>query len=316
MNNVIIHGVLYKATDPQGHCYIGQHQGDGSDIGKTYFGSGTYFTSTRKKRGKDYFTYTIIEYCYSSEHLNEMEIYYIKFFQARSYQNGYNLTDGGDGGFGAIDSLETRIKKSKAQLIIQNKPEVKQKIAETKNSKSDEEKAESIRKQLETKNSKSDEEKAATKKKTAETWASKSDEEKAVTSQKQSDAWYNKSEEEKVEINGRRSNNTKLYNTPEVRQKKSENISGEKHPMWNKQHSAKTIKQISESNKLTHNRPDMLKKKSEIAKIVMNRPEVKERCSKAHKGDNYPAHIRWHFNRGLINVDCQHCIDQIMKEHS
>ena len=42
----------------------------------------------------------------------------------------------------------------------------------------------------------------------------------------------------------------------------------------------------------------------------------KKKLADSHKGKTYSAHIRWHWNRGIINVDCEHCIAQIMKEHS
>ena len=203
---VKIHGVIYKATDPFGKCYIGKHTGDGSDIGITYFGSGKYQTRARKKHGRDYFTYTIIERCYSMEQLNEMEIYYIKFFQARLF--GYNQTDGGTGGdcisnFSEEEKLQSSNKKSESQkkrwsdpqerkkmtetsLISQNNLELKKKRAETWDNKSAEEKAEMSRKKSES--GKIAKNRPENKKKVTETMSKKSDEEKLIRNKKVSDS--------------------------------------------------------------------------------------------------------------------------------
>ena len=42
----------------------------------------------------------------------------------------------------------------------------------------------------------------------------------------------------------------------------------------------------------------------------------KKKMADSHKGKNYSNHIQHHFNKGILNLDCQHCIEQIMKEHS
>jgi hypothetical protein len=122
-------GVVYKAIDLNGKLYIGKHVGDGSDIGTRYFGSGTYFINARKKYGKDYFNYEIIEFCYSEEQLNERERYWIKFFNSKR-PNGYNLTDGGDGNPGHVYSEESKKKMSESGIIAQNRPETKKKKSE------------------------------------------------------------------------------------------------------------------------------------------------------------------------------------------
>lgn len=220
-------GVLYKATDPQGHCYIGQHVGDGSDIGKTYFGSGpkTYFTNTRTKHGNDYFTYWVFAKDLTQEERNEGEIYYIKFFQAREYQNGYNLTDGGDGG----DTFSGRHHTDD-------------------------------------------------------------------TKKKQSGIYHRKSDEEKSKINSKISESQKIaQNKPETVRKRAKSMLGNTNSVGRK-HPEEMKKKISESNKITKNNP-----KDKPFQIANGR---------------HAAHIKNHFNKGILNLDCQHCIDQIMKEHS
>lgn len=94
---MIIYGVIYQITDLSGKCYIGQHVGDGSDIGITYFGSGKYIKRAIKKHGIDNFSYTILEKCYSKYELDEKEKYYIKHSNSL-VPKGYNFTLGGTGG--------------------------------------------------------------------------------------------------------------------------------------------------------------------------------------------------------------------------
>jgi group I intron endonuclease len=116
-----------------------------------------------------------------------------------------------------------------------------------------------------------------------------------------------------------------------------------------------TRNKLSISQKIAQNRPETKAKKSKSEKIAHNKPEVKKKASDKAKLDwadpeyvkktlaaqsspetkkkhqdywnnksdeekiNYGGfgrHIRWHWNRGIINVDCEHCIAQIMKEHS
>jgi hypothetical protein len=130
-----IFGVVYKITDKLGKCYIGQHLGDGSDIGITYFGSGRYLKRAMKKYGKEYFTYWVFEKCYSQEQLDVMEKYYIKFFQSTAKENGYNLTKGGDGGDTvSLLSDEDKVKRgnkiSKSNKIAQNLPNIRKKRSE------------------------------------------------------------------------------------------------------------------------------------------------------------------------------------------
>lgn len=264
-----IFGVIYKATDPFGKCYIGKHKGDGSDIGITYFGSGKYQKRAWKKYGKDYFTYTIIEKCYSLEHLNEMEIYYIKFFQARI--NGYNQTDGGDGGGqGRVTGYHySEDAKKKQSDSWANRP---------------------------------DEEKALTRKKKKETWANKPEEEKEEIKTKQSnsnkiaqnrpeaiqkhvDAWNNKSDEEKAE-SIRKQLETKANKSDEEKDLICTKISVS---MVGKNRAPKSDihkKNLSISAKLTHNKPEMIEK---------------------HK---YNAHVQYHKNKNVFNPNCKFCTDE------
>lgn len=113
---------------------------------------------------------------------------------------------------------------------------------------------------------------------------------------KQSETWFNKLEEEKAKINTKNSDSNKIaQNRPDQKKKKSEN------------------------SKLAWSNPEIRAKRVKAMKGKKKSPrseEHKKKLSLAKIGNTYPNHIKWHWNRGLINVDCKHCIDQIMKEHS
>ncbi len=65
-----------------------------------------------RKYGIDNFQIEVIEVCNTIEELKNREKYWISTLQSRNTQNGYNLTDGGDGTFGRIFSEETKKKLS------------------------------------------------------------------------------------------------------------------------------------------------------------------------------------------------------------
>lgn len=71
----------------------------------------TYIACALQKHGIEAFDVSIVEECSSSEELNEREKYWIKVFDCKA-PNGYNLTDGGDGGSGHIVTEGTRKKIS------------------------------------------------------------------------------------------------------------------------------------------------------------------------------------------------------------
>jgi group I intron endonuclease len=106
-----------------------------------------------------------------------------------------------------------------------------------------------------------------------------------------------------------------------------------KKKMKEAQNRPETIKKQVESHIGLHRTEEEKKKMGKIQEVVQMRPEVrdkkakamigfkhteeeKKKRSEAHKGNNYHTHIQWHFNRGMLNVECQHCIEQVMKEHS
>ena len=115
-----INGIVYSAKSPSGKYYIGitiyplkkrmrQHE-IRSEKRKTNLPA---FHSAIKKYGFDNFEWEIIEDNITSwEKLCELEIYYIIKYD--SYNNGYNLTKGGEGSFGRKHSEETKEKIRKS----------------------------------------------------------------------------------------------------------------------------------------------------------------------------------------------------------
>lgn len=108
-----INGYIYLLTDSRnGKQYIGKHIG----TNKNYFSGGIIPNKIAKKYGKDVFIKEIIEKNIVDEKiLIDKEMYYIKKYN--TFNNGYNLTEGGDGGGSWI------LKKTKNE---------KEKISETK----------------------------------------------------------------------------------------------------------------------------------------------------------------------------------------
>lgn len=72
-----------------------------------------------KKYGKENFIYEIVEDNISEQELNEREKYYIKYYNSKSHDLGYNVTDGGDGG--QTSSILTTKMVNEIILILQDK---------------------------------------------------------------------------------------------------------------------------------------------------------------------------------------------------
>lgn len=101
-------GLIYKATCILNNkCYIGQtkhtlENRKNGHIKESLKDNGKYkntkFIRAIKKYGCNNFFWEIIEYCYSKEELSDKEKYWIKTMD--SVKNGYNITNGGIGGWG------------------------------------------------------------------------------------------------------------------------------------------------------------------------------------------------------------------------
>ena len=121
-------GYIYLITDTtNGMQYTGKHHYHiEGQLDPNYHGSGVIIKNIYKKRPE-----TLIEEyvktCYSEEEMNSDEQYYIKFYDTL-WPNGYNLTEGGDGG---VPSEETRKKLSEALKGKHHSEETKQKMRES-----------------------------------------------------------------------------------------------------------------------------------------------------------------------------------------
>jgi group I intron endonuclease len=96
--------------------YIGQTITPLADrIAKHFCTRYGYFPNALRKYGKDNFSFEVLVNATSKEMLNSGEIFFIDRYNTK-WPNGYNLTDGGNGGNGYIPSDETREKMRKAKL--------------------------------------------------------------------------------------------------------------------------------------------------------------------------------------------------------
>lgn len=76
--------------------YVGKHHYHKPELDPNYHGSGRIIKRLYKKRPET-LKMEYIKTCYSEEELNEWEKYFIFVFNTL-HPNGYNLTEGGDGG--------------------------------------------------------------------------------------------------------------------------------------------------------------------------------------------------------------------------
>ena len=94
------YGFIYITTNKiNGKKYIGQKKYCGNY--ETYLGSGIALKNAIAKYGRENFTREIIEECGTKDELDEREKYWIKYYDATNSDNFYNITNGGDGGFGS-----------------------------------------------------------------------------------------------------------------------------------------------------------------------------------------------------------------------
>lgn len=108
-------GEIYKITNlVNGKCYVGKTKHESILRWKDHINGyhpSSLIHKAIMKYGVDEFSFEVIESNVSEELLNELEIYYISKYNSKN-PNGYNLTDGGDGGLGLIVTNETRQKLS------------------------------------------------------------------------------------------------------------------------------------------------------------------------------------------------------------
>ena len=104
-------GIIYKWTNKiNGKSYIGQtidEEGRKKDHIRGKYKC--YFHDAIKKYGLENFNYEVLEQIEESK-LSEREIYWIKYFD--TYNNGYNLTEGGEGTRGFSHGFTEEQKKN------------------------------------------------------------------------------------------------------------------------------------------------------------------------------------------------------------
>lgn len=129
--------IIYQATNNlNGKVYIGKttqrltrrisgHKKDAKRGGRTIF------IRAIRKHGFDSFRFEPLAWCDSKEHLNFFEKFYISLKNSKA-PNGYNLTDGGDGGLGHHHTEETKtILREKRKLQVCS-DDTRKKISEAK----------------------------------------------------------------------------------------------------------------------------------------------------------------------------------------
>lgn len=92
------YGFIYKTTNNvNGKMYIGQKK-YGTQKEDMYLGSGTLIKRAINKYGAENFSRVIIDEANSREELNELEKYWINYYNAVDSDQFYNIAAGGEGG--------------------------------------------------------------------------------------------------------------------------------------------------------------------------------------------------------------------------
>ena len=93
-----MYGYIYKTTNKLNNkIYIGQKKSE-VFLEDKYLGSGKYLKRAINKYGKDNFKVELIDTANSRKDLSDLEIFYIKKFNATDSSIGYNIAKGGIGG--------------------------------------------------------------------------------------------------------------------------------------------------------------------------------------------------------------------------
>lgn len=98
---------IYKTTNLiNGKIYIGKDENNT----RGYLGSGVLIKKAIKKYGRENFIKTIIDISNDKYELCEKEKFWIKFYKTQDSSIGYNIADGGNGGFTGFKSPESKRK--------------------------------------------------------------------------------------------------------------------------------------------------------------------------------------------------------------
>ena len=126
--------LIYTATNKvNGKMYVGQTVGSlghrkGQHVSDTKLHrDGCHFHNAIRKYGIDNFKWKTLHRCNNIDLLNQLEIFYIGYYN--TFDNGYNLTEGGCGQSGFKHSVETKNKISVARKGMKFSTEHKRKIS-------------------------------------------------------------------------------------------------------------------------------------------------------------------------------------------
>lgn len=121
--------IIYKATNIINNMsYIGQTVQTLQSRIRDHMKRGNYFHNALRKHGKENFTWDILAECNDVDTLNKLEIYYIGYYD--TYNNGYNLTLGGEGTVGN-NSQSLGERNPNYGGVITRRPEIREKIRNT-----------------------------------------------------------------------------------------------------------------------------------------------------------------------------------------
>ena len=107
--------IIYKAINQvNGKIYIGQTVSTLKDrVSQHIYDSkrkNYHFVNALQKHGADNFFWIVINECYDIDTLNQLEEYYIKYYESTNRKIGYNCSTGGDN--------YTRTKETRARMSI------------------------------------------------------------------------------------------------------------------------------------------------------------------------------------------------------
>lgn len=133
--------IIYMATNLiNGKAYVGQTVGSLEQRKRRHISAALnkrgnyYFSKSIRKYGSDNFDWKILhDNITNINELNRLEIFYIGYYN--TYNDGYNLTEGGNGSVGYIPSIRIRKKMSDAHKGNRHSMASRKKISESEKGK-------------------------------------------------------------------------------------------------------------------------------------------------------------------------------------
>jgi len=124
-----MYGVVYKAKNIfNGKCYIGQTKNSLESRIKAHIKHArkgkSIFNRAVKKYSSENFNWSIIDYAYDANDLDNKEIFWISFYKTTS-PNGYNLKLGGHG-YTATEEVKRTISDKTKEAM--NRPQTREKF--------------------------------------------------------------------------------------------------------------------------------------------------------------------------------------------